>query len=136
MNTTLPFELRSAPKIFTAVANAVEWIAWKEGTRFVIHYLDDFLVIRAPNSPECTDALVRLLRLFEWLGLPVAVEKREGPATCLEFLGFEVDSVAIDGDPPALAEARRPGEVLHEWPGRKATVRNRWSGNWHTLPEL
>ena len=36
---------------------------------------------------DSVDALVRLLRLFERLGLPVAVEKREGPATCLEILG-------------------------------------------------
>ena len=52
IDTTLPFGLRSAPKIFTAIADAVEWIAKRYGVRFVIHYLDDFLIIAAPNSPE------------------------------------------------------------------------------------
>ena len=43
----------------------------------VIHYLDVFLVIGAPYSPECVAALTMLLRVFDLLGLPVAVEKLE-----------------------------------------------------------
>ena len=86
IDTCLPFGLRSAPKIFTAVADAVEWILRKEGVKFVIHYLDDFLVIGAPYSPECVAALTTLLRVFDLLGLPVAVEKVEGPCPCLPFL--------------------------------------------------
>ena len=31
VDTVLPFGLRSAPKIFTALADAVEWIAKQEG---------------------------------------------------------------------------------------------------------
>ena len=77
IDTTLPFGLRSAPKIFSAVADAVEWAARHEGVRFVIHYLDDFLVIGTPNTSECAAALKKLLNLFHRLGLPVAVEKRE-----------------------------------------------------------
>ena len=43
----------------------------------MIHYLDVFLVIGAPYSPECVAALTMLLRVFDLLGLPVAVEKLE-----------------------------------------------------------
>ena len=96
VGTVLPCGLRSAPKIFTAVADAVEWMLKQEGVRFAIHYLDDFLVIGRPNSSECTRAVGKLLHLLEQLGFPVAVEKREGPATALEFLGFEVDSGAME----------------------------------------
>ena len=53
IDTALPFGLRSAPKIFTAVADAAEWILKLEGVKFVLHYLDDFLMIRAPGSQEC-----------------------------------------------------------------------------------
>ena len=53
IDTTLPFGLRSAPNIFTAVADAVEWILKHEGVRFAIHYLDYFLVMGAPGAPEC-----------------------------------------------------------------------------------
>ncbi len=48
-------------------------------------YLDDFLVIGTPNTSECPVALTKLLDLFHRLGLPVEMEKREGPATQLGF---------------------------------------------------
>ncbi len=113
IDTTLPFGLRSAPKIFSAVEDAAEWAVRHEGVRFVIHYLDDFLVIGTPNTSECAAALKKLLDLFHRLGLPVAVEKREGPATQLEFLGFEIDSVKMISD-------KKLAELLHRWQGRKA----------------
>ena len=94
IDTALPFGLRSAPKIFTAIA-AVEWIAKQTGVNFVIHYLDDFLVVGAPSSPECATALRTLLEIFGRLGLPVAMEKLEGPVMCLGFLGFELDTLFV-----------------------------------------
>ena len=44
INTAIPFGLRSAPKIFNAVADAIQWIS---GVESVIHYLDDYLIIGA-----------------------------------------------------------------------------------------
>ena len=44
IDMVLPFGLRSALKIFTAIADAVEWIAKQTGVNFVIHYLDDFQI--------------------------------------------------------------------------------------------
>ena len=49
IDAALPFGLRSAPKIFKAVADAVTWIIRQQGLRFVIHYLDDFLLIGPPR---------------------------------------------------------------------------------------
>ena len=37
-----PFGLRSVPKIFNTVADAVEWIARKQGVTERWHYLDDY----------------------------------------------------------------------------------------------
>ena len=56
---------------------------------------------RRPNSPEYTRAVGKLLNLLEQQGFLVAVEKREGPATALELLGFEVDSRAMEVRLPA-----------------------------------
>ena len=67
MDLMLPFGLRSAPKIFTAVVDVVEWITRGKGAEFVIHYLDDFLVMGATGSDECA---VALMDTFEILGLP------------------------------------------------------------------
>ena len=96
IDAALPFGLRSAPKIFTAIADAVTWIVQQQGVRFVIHYLDDFLLIGPAGSDECAVALAILLQTFEVLGLPVAWEKLEGPATSLTFLGFEIDTMALE----------------------------------------
>ena len=38
--------LRSAPKIFTAVADGLMWVMCEHG----VHYLDDYLVLRAQTS--------------------------------------------------------------------------------------
>ena len=64
INTALPFGLQSALKIFTAVADAAEWIVCQHGVNFIIHYLDDYLIIGAPNSDECQKALEILLDVF------------------------------------------------------------------------
>ena len=45
IDTTMPFGLRSAPKIFTALADAVEWVLRERDVQFVIHYLDDFILV-------------------------------------------------------------------------------------------
>ena len=44
VDTALPFGLRSAPKIFTALVDAAEWIVRQQGENFVIHYLDNTLL--------------------------------------------------------------------------------------------
>ena len=48
LDDTLPFRLRSAPKIFNAVADALEWILKHRGIRYIYHYLDDFIVLGPP----------------------------------------------------------------------------------------
>ncbi len=95
IDTQLPFGLRSAPKIFTALADAAEWIVLKDSGGTLLHYLDDFLVIGAPASTECATRLSTLLATFDCLGLPVAPEKLEGPTTRLTFLGIELDTSAM-----------------------------------------
>ena len=52
----------------------MEWIVRQEGVDFAIHYLDDYLVIGDTASLECAEALTTLLRVFDRLGLPVAMD--------------------------------------------------------------
>ena len=51
----LPFGLRSAPKIFTPVANALEWCLQQQGFSAVDHYLEDFITI-GPTKQRCVSA--------------------------------------------------------------------------------
>ena len=86
----LPFGLRSAPKIFTAVADALEWIVRARGVKNIDHYLDDFITFGAAGGNECSRALQIICSTCAELGVPLAMEKLEGPSTCLTFLGIEV----------------------------------------------
>ena len=49
-DTRLPFGLRSAPKIFMAVADALQWIFQESGVSWVAHYLDDFVTMGADRT--------------------------------------------------------------------------------------
>ena len=95
VDAALPFGLRSAPKIFTAVADAIQWIVKREGVAHLHHYLDDFLILGAPDSEECAESLHKLLVRFESLKVPIAMDKLEEPTPILTFLGIELDTVAL-----------------------------------------
>ena len=45
IDKALPFGLRSAPKIFSAIADALTWAMIQAGVHTVIHYLDDFFFL-------------------------------------------------------------------------------------------
>ena len=57
---------------------------------------DDFITIGAPHSNECAEALQILDVTCAQLGVPIAAHKREGPTTCLTFLGIELDTVSFE----------------------------------------
>ena len=65
-----------------------------QGIHVVLHYLDDYFFMSDPGSEECADALRLALVLCEWLGVPVAEGKVEGPDTSLIFLGIQLDTVS------------------------------------------
>ena len=92
----LPFGLRSAPFIFNCLADAIEWVAVQRGVTPIHHYLDDFFIAGIPDSTQCTHHLHTLTSLCSSLGVPLAEDKREGPTTCLEYLGILLDSDALE----------------------------------------
>jgi hypothetical protein len=98
--------LRSAPFIFNTLAEALEWIAQQSSIPHIHHYLDDFFIAASPNTPACSRHLDTLVSLCNTLGIPLAEDKLEGPATQLEYLG-----ILLDTD---LLEARLPREKLTE----------------------
>ena len=84
----LPFGLRSAPKLFNAVADAIEWCVAKQGVQHVYHYLDDFIVLGSPGTEECSAYLGILQCVCQELGVPLAPEKQDGPAEVAYILGY------------------------------------------------
>ena len=123
VDTVLPFGLRSAPKIFSVVADALEWTLLSSDVSWVIHYLDDFLTLGPPSSDECQDNLDRIIATCNRLGLPLKHDKVEGPATSLIFLGILLDTSNMEMRLPEtkLLELKL---LITSW-AQKRTVRKR-----------
>ena len=100
----LPFGLRSAPKIFTAVADALQWILSIKGVKNLLHYLYDFIFVSKSKEDAMANKQI-LLHNFSKLEVPLEPSKLEGPVTCLSFLGIKVDSETL--------QLRLPSEKLH-----------------------
>ena len=116
IDTALPFGLRSAPMIFTALADALQWVLEQEGIE-VLHYLDNFLVFEASDA-----ALKRALEICTRLGVPIASHKTEGPATVIVFLGIEMDTEARVLRLPKDKLARLQREI-RQWRGKRACTK-------------
>lgn len=77
-----------------------------------MHYLDDFLTLATPDSLTCQQNLDIIKSVCLHLGVPLAVEKIEGPCTSLTFLGIVLDTVKM--------EARQA--TLHPPPSDKLVI--------------
>lgn len=115
----LPFGLRSAPKILNATADALEWCLRQRGVGNIFHYLDDFIIVAPPLSTECAAVLNDVCAT---LGVPITEHKRDGPTTCLTFLGIEIDTTASQLRLP-LEKLHRLQALLIGWGDKKACER-------------
>ena len=88
----LSFGLRSAPIIFSAVADALASAMLLRGIPILLHYIDDFL-FWAPDPLLCCRHLLTAASVCHELGLPAEPLKVEGPATTITFLGIEIDTL-------------------------------------------
>ena len=86
-----PFGLRSAPKIFSAVANGLQWILTQHGITHILHYL----IFVAASMGQAMRQKHTLVSNFQCLGVPLEQSKLVGPSTCLTFLGIEVNTKAL-----------------------------------------
>ena len=120
IDQALPFGLRSAPILFTAVSDAIGWALMQAGAPTLIHYLDDFLFFLPPTTDNGAATLSHILDTFRRLGVPVAMNKIEGPATSLTFVGIVVDI--------SMCELRLPTEKLQFTRDLVTTWRRRRSG--------
>ena len=76
----LPFGVRSAPYIFTCIADLEEWVVKRNyDVTFLMRYLDDFHTLCPSGSPVCQHNLDRSIYCFSNLGIPLHPDKQEGP---------------------------------------------------------
>ena len=91
----LPFGLRSAPTIFSALADALEWHVYQQGVQEIFQYLDDFIVLGAPMSQQCANALSTLVTECSTLGVHIAEHKTKDPTIFVVYLGIEINTCAL-----------------------------------------
>eukprot|EP00731_Ephydatia_muelleri_P034485 Em0062g8a len=96
----------STPYIFNQFSSALHWIMATNYAADLIYYLDDFLLAGPPGQPTCSESTETMLRVCERLGIPVALDKLEGPATTITFLGITIDTT--------LQQLRLPPDKLQE----------------------
>ena len=122
VDSKLPFSLRSAPKNFTAIADALEWCMAKEGVQAVYHYLDDFIILGPPGSEVCRESLQILHKVCKDLGVLLAPEKQEGPSSVITFLGITIDTNSQELRLPE-EKLKRLLDTLAQWERRKSCTR-------------
>lgn len=93
VDQALPFVLRSAPKLFTAVADAIGWALVQVSAPYIIHYLDDLLFFVPPTNHYPDTCLSTVLVTASLLGVPVAKDKIEGPSTVVTFVRHLPDQI-------------------------------------------
>ncbi|XP_078142279.1 uncharacterized protein LOC144539879 [Centroberyx gerrardi] len=97
----LTFGCRSSPRIFDSLSEALCWILTNNHRLpYILHLLDDFLVVTPPASPPHL-GLTTLTKVFSELGVPLSEEKTSGPSTSIEFLGITLDSISFQASLPS-----------------------------------
>ena len=126
VDCVLPFGLRSAPKIFNAVADALQWILCRQGIDHIFHYLDDYLCVQPPPKTEAfiPDSLHIMVEVCKDLGVPLAMDKVEGPKSCLTFLGIEIDTDQLQMRLP-VKKLKKVKEEVQYWLCRRKACKKR-----------
>ena len=81
--------------------------------------MNDFLFGGSPDSNSCGRSLDLALRMCSLLGFPVMTEKVFGPSTSLEFLGFLLDTIAMEIRLPVV-KLQQLKHLLNSWVSRKS----------------
>jgi len=117
-----PFGLGSAPRLFTKILKPAVSFLRKLGIRLII-YLDDCLILNQDKLRLLQDRDTTLW-VLQMLGFVINWEKSSlVPVQSLEFLGFQVDSVAMTLTLPEDKVIDIRQRCLHMLQERSTTVR-------------
>ena len=94
--------------MFTAFADLVAWAIHCRGVRWLLHYLDDFLLFGAPGTLEVVSTAAVAMEVLANAGIPVAAHKTEGLSihSC-DFLGYHGGH--------CLVSIEAPLEKVRQW---------------------
>ena len=101
-DTVMQFGITSATAIFEWYSSAAQHIAEHTcALKHLVHYVDDFMIL-IQGLEKAQLALKSIIKLFAELGIPISMNKLEGPSTSMVFLGILFDSqsmtIRLDND--------------------------------------
>ena len=95
----LPFGLRTAPIIFNLFSEAIHWIMELKGWN-LSHYIDDFLVVLSQrHKSSLNKAIAEFSDTCETMGFAIEPKKNQ-EGTVVDFLGLEIDTMAMEARLP------------------------------------
>ena len=119
----LPFGLRSAPKIFCALADGLQWILESQGVTPCIHYSNDFMVFGSPDSNRCKWELERALRAVETNRCPNCTREDRGSFNSINLSWNPIDTQDEKLSLPQEKLMRLKREIRSWWDKRSTTKR-------------
>ena len=122
----LPFGARSSPHIFNSLADLIHWILEQKKCN-PLHYLDDYFIAHLGRS-VCQHFFQVAIDIFNELGVPLALDKLEGPTQVLKYLGIIIATI--------LMETRLPEEKMGKIVQLLAEWKHKLVGTKHELQSL
>ena len=119
IDASLPFGLRSAPKIFNSLADALLWILLQHSVSHLLHYLDDFITMGRAGTAQCQMNCDIIHSICELLGVPLAEDKCVGPCTLLEYLDTTNMTVSLPRQ-----KLNRLIDLILSWSNRKTCTKH------------
>lgn len=119
----LPFGLSPAPGIFELFATTVNDLILFMGVVACFHYMDDFICVSSTVREQALKDFLTILAVFNALGISLSSPKLERPTTCLDFLGYELDTVAMEIRLPK-DKLERYAKELESWKGKCSATRH------------
>lgn len=87
----LPMGCSISCYFFELFSSFLEWvIRYETASSSITHYLDDFFFVAPGDSSQCLFLLDTFRFFMSHFGVPLSMEKTEGPTTVLSFLGIEI----------------------------------------------
>lgn len=119
VDKAMPMGCAVACSAFEAFSTFLEFVAkTRSACPHITHYLDDFLMVGPAGTSACADRLATFKAIAAEFGVPLAADKTVGPATCLTYLGIELDTVKGTSSLP-LEKLHKLRVLLGELSGKK-----------------
>ncbi|XP_077774252.1 integrase/recombinase xerD homolog [Podarcis muralis] len=107
VDKAMPMGCSVACAAFEAFSTFLDWaLRFKTGAEGVSHYLDDFILVE-DSRPKCAELLEAFTSLAGELGVPLAADKTEGPATTMVYLDCGCFISLSDGPLPLVGTGCR-----------------------------